>query len=102
MTAAFTTPATVDPARALERVRTRLPQPRPTPRLALVASRALPVIARSLAAGVVALAAEQALRSVARGLAGRATTARPQAAPDAALYMSYTETTVIERFRIRR
>lgn len=103
MTAAASSPGSIDPSRALEPTRGVALQRRASTALVAVAARALPVVAQSIAAGVAVLAAERAVRNLVTGAAGRvlppAAVAPP---PPTRMFASYTETTVIERLRVRR
>ena len=96
---------TVEPARALQRARAALPTGASGRALALrVAQQAMPVVARSVAAGMAVLAVEQAVRRFVDGAAERALPARRQEPPQSAYIatLSLTETVVIERVRRRR
>lgn len=97
---------TVHPARALQRVGSALPARTSGRVLALrIAQQAVPVVARSVAAGMAVLAVEQAVRRFVDGASERALPARrAEASPSAyvATTISVTETIVIERVRRRR
>jgi hypothetical protein len=103
MTAAASMPGPVDPSRALQPARPAARQRRASTALAAVAQRALPVVAQSVAAGVAVLAAERAVRQLITGAATRVLPPEPaRPATPRRLFVSYTETTVVERFRVRR
>lgn len=105
MTTSALSQDTIDAGRALELVRGALPARATGRALALRAARqAMPVVARSVAAGVAVIAVEQALRRVADGASARMLPAR-DVAPAPRSYMatfSVRETVVIERVRRRR
>jgi hypothetical protein len=103
MTAAASSPGPIDPSRALQPVRPAALQRRASMALATVAQRALPVVAQSIASGVAVLAAERAVRNLVTGTAARVLPAQPpRPAAPTRMFAAYTETTVIERFRVRR
>lgn len=97
--------ATVESSRAIEPMRAALPA-RATPRaLALrAAQHAMPLVARSVAAGVAVIAVEQAVRRFAGAASDRVLQTR-RVAPAPRPYvatLSVTEMLVIERVRRRR
>jgi len=105
MTTTASSHGTVDPGRALDRARTMLPA-RPSGRAVALraAQQAMPVIARSVAAGMAVIAVERAVRRFVGGAAERVLPERP-APPAPRPYVavfSFTETVVIERVRRRR
>ncbi|MDA0365302.1 MAG: hypothetical protein O3B31_01490 [Chloroflexi bacterium] len=96
---------TIEAGRALERVRAALPARSTGRALALrAAQQAMPIVARSVAAGMAVIAVEQALRRFADGASARMLPVR-RVEPAPRPYMatlSVTETVVIERMRRRR
>ncbi len=96
-------------SRALEPARRMLPvtaRDRAAAALVTVAQRALPVVAESVAAGLALLAAERAVRNAVTSTVGRlapsAAAARIDAPPPVRVFASYRETTIVERYRVRR
>ena len=104
MTTSASAVGPVDHARSLERVPPRLPARALGRAVALrVAHEAMPIVARSVAAGMALLAVEQAVRRLVEGAAGQLPAPRTAAAPRPyATISSYTETIVVERVRRRR
>ena len=109
MTTSARSHGTVDPARALDQVvRPRVPARASGRAVALrVAQEAIPVVARSVAAGMAVLAIDQAVRRFVDGAAMRALPSRRVALPPPAprpytVTLSLTETIIIERVRRRR
>ncbi|MBM3138957.1 MAG: hypothetical protein FJZ92_01775 [Chloroflexi bacterium] len=97
----MTTPVPHDPSRALAPLASALPARRAPTALAMLTRRALPVVARSVVAGVAVLAAERAVRELARGAVARVRS-RPAVPRTQRFHASYTETTIVERIRVRR